>query len=63
MWSEPGAADSEILLLSILADADATRLEAARDSILAAISKEAENWTEEERQDYSKYIYFEIEPY
>lgn len=61
-WSEPGEADSDILLLSIIADADATRLELVRDSILAAISEEAASWSEEERQDYSRRIYFEVEP-
>ena len=61
-WSEPGEADSEILLLSIIADADAVRLDLVRDSMLASISKEAASWTEEERQDYSRYIYFELEP-
>ncbi len=62
-WSEPGEADSEILLLSILADADAARLEMVRDSVLAVISEEAADWSEEERQDYSRRIYFELEPY
>ena len=61
-WSEPGEADSEILLLGILADADVTRLDTVRESMLTSISKEAAGWTEEERQDYSRHIYFELEP-
>ena len=62
IWSEPGEADSEILLLSIVADADAATLDTVRESILTSISKEAVGWTEEERQDYSRYLYFELEP-
>ena len=62
MWSEPGEADSEVLLLGILADADAARLDMVRESMLVSISKEAAGWTEEERQDYSRHIYFELEP-
>ena len=61
MWSETGEADSEILLLSILADDDATRLDTVREAILTSISKEAAIWAEEERRDYSRYIYFELE--
>ena len=62
MWSEPGEADSEILLLGILADADAARLDTVRESMLTSISNEAAGWSVEERRDYSKRIYFELEP-
>lgn len=62
MWSEPGEADSEILLLSILADADAATLDSVRESMLTSISEKAADWPEEERQDYSRRIYFELEP-
>ena len=61
MWSEPGEADSEILLLSILADTDAATLDTVRESMLTSISKEAASWSEEERQDYSGRTYFELE--
>ena len=62
MWSEPGEADSEVLLLGILADADTARLDTVRESMLTSISKEAAGWTEGERRDYSRHIYFELEP-
>ena len=62
MWSEPGEVDSEILLLSIIADADAARLDTVRESMLTSISMEAAGWTEDERHDYSRRIYFELEP-
>ena len=62
MRSEPGEADSEILLLSILADADAATLDTVRESMLTSISEEAAGWPEEERQDYSRRTYFELEP-
>ena len=61
-WSTPGETDSEILLLSIIADADSRRLDQLMDLTLAAIAKQAAGWTEEERQDYSKRVYFEMEP-
>ena len=62
MWSEQGEVESEILVLSILASTDTAGLEPVMDSILTFISEEAAGWTEEERQDYSRHIYFELEP-
>ena len=62
MWSEPGEAGSETLLLSILAGMDATELERVRDVVLVAISQEAKGWSDDERQDYSRRVYFELEP-
>ena len=61
-WSEPGEADSQILLLSILADVDETEIERVRDVVLIAISEEAKGWSDDERQDYSRRVYFELEP-
>ena len=63
MWSEPGEAESEILLLSILADSDETELERVRDMVLVAISEEAKGWSDDERHDYSRRVYFELEPF
>ena len=62
MWSEPGETESETLLLSILADADETELERVRDVVLVAISEEAQGWSADERHDYSRRVYFELEP-
>ena len=62
MWSEPGETESETLFLSISADADETELERVRDVVLVAISEEAKGWSDDERQDYSRRIYFELEP-
>ena len=62
MWSEPGETESETLLLSILADADETELERVRDVVLVAISEEAKGWSADERHDYSRRVYFELEP-
>lgn len=62
MWSEPGETESETLLLSILADADEPELERVRDVVLVAISEEAKGWSDDERHDYSRRVYFELEP-
>ena len=61
-WSQPGESDSTILLLSITARVDRTELRRVRKAILAAIADEASAWTDEERQDYGKRFYFELEP-
>lgn len=61
-WNQPGEPNSDHLLLTVAADVTALELESVRGRVLTAISMAAEGWTEEERLDYSTYIYFELVP-
>ncbi len=62
MWSQPGEEDSEHLVLTIAADTDWAALNPIRDNMITAVCEEAENWTEEDRHDYAKRVYFELVP-
>lgn len=61
-WLDPEEPVPPILLLSIIADVDRAELRRVRQTILDAIAEEASSWTEEHKKDYSKTIYFDIEP-
>ena len=62
MWSQPGEPDSDYLLLTIVADADRDEMVPIGDSMIAAVCKAAESWTEQQRQDYASRVYFELIP-
>ncbi len=59
-WSQPDEADSTVLVLDIVTDTDRAELERVSRSILDAIAKEAESWTDAEKQDYSQRITFTL---
>jgi hypothetical protein len=61
-WLNPEEPVPSILVLSIIADVDRAELRRARQAILNAIAEEASSWTEEQKEDYSKIIYFDIVP-
>ncbi len=61
-WSQPGEEDSDYLLLSVVADASRAELNPVSEGIILKICKEAENWTDEERNDYARHVYFELVP-
>jgi len=60
-WSDPEEEDSDILLLSMDAKADRQELKRVQDVIFSEIAKEAINWTDQEKKDYSERIYFDLE--
>lgn len=59
-WSNPGE-EGAVLILVIATQAQGRELDEARRVILEQIATAAATWTDEQRKDYSKTIYFELE--
>ena len=51
-----------ILLFTIIADMDKEKLEQANLVIIDAVLEEAKLWSDEQKEDYGKIIYFGLEP-
>ncbi len=61
-WKDPEEPVPPILIVSIVANSDRAELKRARYAILNTIVSESALWTEKQKSDYSKTIYFELEP-
>ena len=61
-WKDPEEPVPPILILSIIAKSDRAELRRARYAILNTIASESVSWTGKQKSDYSKTIYFELEP-
>ena len=61
-WKDPEEPVPPILILSIIAESERAELKRARFAILNTIASESVSWTEKQKSDYSKTIYFELEP-
>ena len=61
-WKDPEEPVPPILILSIVANSDRAELKRARYGILNTIASESVSWSEKQKTDYSKTIYFELEP-
>ena len=62
VWSTPGEEDSLILDLTLTVDADWEFIAKLSHDILIRVSEWSREWTEEEREDYGRRIYFAILP-
>lgn len=60
-WTAPDEPDSTIVILNIRAHTDRERLKRTRHAILLKIASKARSWSDAERADYSKSVYFELE--
>ena len=62
VWSAPDEEDSLTLDLTLTVDADWEFITKLRHDILVRVSEWSREWTEEEREDYGRRIYFAILP-
>lgn len=59
---EPGEEDSLHLHLALTLRMDWDGLDKLHDQILARLAEWAEDWTDEEQEDYGRWIYFSLSP-
>ena len=62
VWSAPDEEDSLTLDLTLTLDADWEFIAKLSHDILVRVSEWSREWTEEEREDYGRRIYFAILP-
>ena len=62
VWSTPEEEDSYTLDLTLTVDADWEFIAKLSHDILVRVSEWSREWTEEEREDYGRRIYFAIVP-
>ena len=62
VWSAPDEEDSLTLDLTLTVDADWEYIAKLSHDILVRVSEWSREWTEEEREDYGRRIYFAILP-
>ena len=62
VWSTPDEEDSLTLDLTLTVDADWEYIGKLRHDILVKVGEWSQEWTEEEKEDYGRRIYFGIVP-
>lgn len=60
--SEPDEEDSLHLHLALTLKMDWEELDKLHDQVLARLAEWAEDWTDEDQEDYGRWIYFSLSP-
>ena len=61
-WASPDEPVPPILLLTLWTDADKVERLRVDNAIVEAVVEESASWSDAQKQDYSKTIYFGLEP-
>ncbi len=61
-WASPDEPVPPILLLTLWADADEVERRRVDNAIVEAVVEKSASWSDAQKQDYSKTIYFGLEP-
>lgn len=61
-WTVPGEEDSWRLTVEAVIDADWSKIAEVKRLILRDLAKQAVEWTENERKDFSERIFLELQP-
>ena len=61
-WDMPGEPDSPVLFLRMTTKADRDEIGRVLTAVLEAVAGMAPSWSEEEKRDYGRTIYFDLGP-
>ena len=62
VWSHPGEEDSWTLCMTVFLNSGWDSVRTVRNALLDYVSALSQDWTDAQREDYQKRIYFEVLP-